>query len=135
MQVRFKDGSTMIAGFLARDAEHKQVGQNSAHLTKFSVKVGERQVEGQEKPDAIWASCTCWNELAKKCQGLRKFDTVICIGRLQSYEGNDGKTYFELVCEYVNWTPRLDGVKEIAQRAKNNGLDVEFNDDDGDLPF
>lgn len=135
MQVKFKDGSTMIAGFLARDAEYKQVGQNNAHLTKFSVKVGERAVEGQDKPAPIWASCTCWNDLAKKCQNLKKFDTVLCIGRLQSHEGNDGKTYYELVCEYVNWTPRLDGVKEIAQRAKNNGLDVEFNDDDGDLPF
>lgn len=133
MQQRLKDGNVMITGVLARDAEHKQVGQNSAHLTKFSVKVGERQVEGQEKPDAIWANCTCWNELAKRCQGLRKYDPVLCIGKIQSHEGNDGKTYHELVCEYVNWTPRPDGVQEITQKAKTHGMDVEF--EDGDLPF
>ena len=42
MQTKLSDGSVMICGILAKDAEYKQVGDKNSSLTKFSIKVGER---------------------------------------------------------------------------------------------
>ena len=49
MQCKFSDGTIMIGGFLAKDAEYMQVGGDNKSLTKFSVKVGERPPQNGEQ--------------------------------------------------------------------------------------
>lgn len=100
MQTMFKDGSVMICGFLGKDAEYKTVGDKNSSLTKFGVVVGEKQVEGQDKPDAIWVNCDCWHDVARATKDLKKFDVVFCIGKIKTNE-KDGKTYKTLVCDAV----------------------------------
>jgi len=100
MQGKLQDGSIIICGVLGKDAEYKTVGDKNSSLTKFGVKVGERPVEGQDKPEAIWVNCDCWHEVARATKDLKKFDVVFCIGKLDVKE-HEGKTYKTLVCEFV----------------------------------
>ncbi len=128
MQTRLPDGSVMVCGVLPKDAEYRTVGQNNSSLTKFSVKCGERKVEGQEKPQAIWCNCTCWHSVARAAQNLKKGDCVFCIGKIESHE-HEGKEYKELVCEFVS--PMS---KEIQKVDTNLPDEFEEISDDG-VPF
>jgi len=79
MQARLPDGSVIISGFLAKDAEYKQVGGNNSSLTKFSVKVGERQPKVQgERGEAVWVSCQCWHSVARATKALKKLTYILC---------------------------------------------------------
>ncbi len=129
MQVGSKNGGVIISGFLGSDAKYKEVGQKSTPRTSFPVKVDER---GEER-EAVWANCTCWRDLAERTASLRKGDVVLAAGKLRSYEGTDGKTYTELVCDFVIKMP--DGAGQIARRAEAQGVPVLEDVDDGDLPF
>lgn len=106
MKARLPDGSVIISGFLAKDAEYKQVGGNNSSLTKFSVKVGERQPKVQgERGEAVWVSCQCWHSVARATKALKKFDVVFCVGKVEKkpYTSKDGeeKVDVHLVCEAV----------------------------------
>lgn len=84
MQAGLPDGSVIISGFLAKDAEYKQVGGNNSSLTKFSVKVGERQPKVQgERGETIWVNCQCWHSVARATKALKKFDVVLCVGKAE----------------------------------------------------
>lgn len=101
MQGKLQDGSIIISGILGNDPEYKQVGEKKSSLTKFSVKVGERPTaKADEKPEAIWAYCQCWHELARAAAQLKKGDSVLCIGRMETREYN-GKEYKSLNCDFV----------------------------------
>lgn len=101
MQGKLQDGSIIISGFLGNDAEYKTVGSNNSSLTKFSVKVGERpSVKADDKPEAIWAYCQCWHDLARAAASLKKGDSVLCIGKLETRDYN-GKEYKTLNCEFI----------------------------------
>ena len=79
MRAKLPDGSVIISGFLAKDAEYKQVGGNNSSLTKFAVKVGERQPKVQgERGEAVWVNCQCWHSVARATKALKKFDVVFC---------------------------------------------------------
>lgn len=93
MRARLPDGSVIISGFLAKDAEYKQVGGNNSSLTKFSVKVGERQPKVQgERGEAVWVNCQCWHSVARATKALKKFDVVLCMGKVEKkpYTSKDG---------------------------------------------
>lgn len=140
MQAKAGD-SVMICGGLPRDAEFKTVGEKSSSLTKFSVKVGERDI-GADQREAIWCNCICWNKVADLTKKLKKGDIVFAIGKLQqrSYTDREGdeKTVRELVCESVF---RMSPSEDAGDSGKANaGLDLnDFpeldDDDDTDLPF
>jgi single-stranded DNA-binding protein len=89
MQVRLNDGSILIAGYLGKDAEYKNVGQNNSSLTKFSVNVGKKV--GAQQP--TWVNCECWHETARAAASLKKFDVVMCFGHIKSetYTDRDGQ--------------------------------------------
>lgn len=73
MQARLPDGSVIISGFLAKDAEYKQVGGNNSSLTKFSVKVGERQPKVQgERGEAVWVELSVLALCSKSHKGAEK---------------------------------------------------------------
>lgn len=139
MQTKFKDGSVMIAGFLARDAEFRQVGDKNTNVASFSVKVGERDTGG-DKPEAIWVNCQCWHDLAKFASTLKKFDRVLAVGKLkrETYTQNgEEKESVRMECELILPQPKPDNVGTIAKKAAAANLDVTYGDqeDDGDLPF
>ena len=98
MYSKLQDGSFMICGFVARDAEQKTT-QNGKVMTVWSVAVGKK---GQgDQAQTIWTNCKSWNKAAAAAADIRKGDTVLCIGRLETNDYN-GKTYKNLVCEYVS---------------------------------
>lgn len=130
MQTRLPDGSVMVCGVLPKDAEYRTVGQNNSSLTKFSVKCGERKIEGEDKPKAIWCNCTCWHSVARATKNLKKGDCAFCIGKVESHE-HEGKEYKELVCEFVSVMP-----KEVQTAVENAPVPEDFEtiSDDG-VPF
>lgn len=99
MYSKLQDGSFIICGYVAKDAELKTVGQNNSSLCKWSVKVGEK-VNGDKK-EAVWTSCQAWHDMAKTAANIHKGDTVLCVGKLETNEYN-GKTYKNLVCEFIS---------------------------------
>lgn len=113
MRARLPDGSVIISGFLAKDAEYKQVGDHNSSLTKFAVKVGERppKVQG-ERGEAIWVNCQCWHSIARATKALKKFDVVLCVGKVEKkpYVSKDGeeKVDVHLACEAVFVQPAAE---------------------------
>lgn len=123
MQTKLPDGSVMVCGVLPKDADYRTVGQNNSSLTKFSVKCGEKKIEGEDKPKAIWCNCTCWHNVARSSKNLKKGDCAFCIGKIET-NIHEGKEYKELVCEFVIPMPKE------AESAHGN---ISVEDIDSDL--
>ena len=141
MQCKFSDGTIMIGGFLAKDAEYMQVGGDNKSLTKFSVKVGERPPQnGEQRGVAIWVNCECWHSVARAAMGLKKFDVVIAFGKLkvETYtKDGEQKQKKVLVCEGVFvQPPAAPAPAPMAQGAyiPPADSDMELFDEDG-VPF
>ena len=141
MQCKFSDGTIMIGGFLAKDAEYMQVGGDNKSLTKFSVKVGERPPQnGEQRGVAIWCNCECWRSVARAAMGLKKFDVVIAFGKLkvETYtKDGEEKQKKVLVCEGVFvQPPAAPAPAPMAQGAYIPPADsgMEIFDEDG-VPF
>lgn len=98
MYSKLQDGSFIVSGFAARDAELKTT-QTGKSLCRWSVKVGEKP-NGDSK-EAIWTSCQAWHDAARAAAKIKKGDTVLCIGKLESNE-YEGRIYKNLVCEFVS---------------------------------
>lgn len=139
MQTKCGDGSVMISGILGKDAETKRVGEKQSVLTKFSVKVGERAVEGSDKKQAVWVNCIAWNDIGKAASTLKKGDSVFAVGKIRkySYNGNDGQEHegVELVCDFLTAIMKscLPNIPYAdAGRSDEPYIDSPSNDD---LPF
>ena len=65
VQVKFPDGSVLIAGTVVRDAEIKLVGEKQSALLKFGVAIGKRQ-----DTTTIFVNCVCWRSLATSLVGV-----------------------------------------------------------------
>lgn len=97
----FRDGSVIVCGRLSGDVEVKQVGENNKTLAKWGMAVGERQnADGQK--ETVWANCQAWHNVARAAQGGKKGDVALCVGRIETNDYG-GKTYKNLVCEYVSF--------------------------------
>ena len=139
MYSKLQDGNFIISGFVARDAEMK-TSQNGKTYTKWGVKVGEKpsQVQG-ERGEAIWTNCIAWHDMARYAGQIKKGDTVMVIGRIETSE-YEGKTYKTLNAEYISimgkGTAQAQRTDTAPQQADNNVL-AEFEEilGDGDLPF
>lgn len=134
MQARLPDGSVIISGFLAKDAEYKQVGGNNSSLTKFSVKVGERQPKVQgERGEAIWVNCQCWHSVARATKALKKFDVVLCVGKVEKkpYTSKDGeeKVDVHLVCEAVFVQPTTEAAPPQELGGDLSDFEEVLNDE------
>lgn len=123
MQTKLNDGSILIAGFLGKDAETRQVGQKNSTLTKFSVNVGKKA--GAQQP--TWVSCQCWHETARAAAALKKFDVVMCFGHIvtDTYTDNKGeqKTASVLDVEGFFLQPKLQGMDDPVIAQALNELD------------
>lgn len=123
MQTKLNDGSILIAGFLGKDAEYKQVGQNNSSLAKFSVNVGKKA--GAQQP--TWVNCECWHEAARAAASLKKFDVVLCFGHIKTdtYTDNNGqqKTTSVLEVEGFFLQPKPQGMGDPMIGQVLNTLD------------
>ena len=102
MQTKFKDGTVMVCGGCARDAELQIVGEKSNRLCKVGLAVGKRpDPEGGEKPATVWCNVVAWHGLASILSAARKGVPVLVIGHLESRD-YEGKTYTDLVADNNN---------------------------------
>ena len=135
MYSKLQDGSFIVAGYIARDAEMKQT-QTGKTYTTWSVKVGEKPptTEG-ERGEAIWTNCKAWHDLARLAATIKKGDTVLCIGKIETSD-YQGKTYKTLVCEYISV---MRAAPDQAQEApaQNNAVPDGYEEllTENDMPF
>lgn len=134
MQAKLPDGSVIISGFFAKDAEYKQVGGNNSSLTKFAVKVGERQPKVQgERGEAVWVNCQCWHSVARATKALKKFDVVFCVGKVEKkpYTGKDGKEKVDvhLVCKAVFVQPTAEAAPPQELGGDLSDFEEVLNDE------
>lgn len=139
MYSKLQDGSFIISGFVAKDAEMK-TSQNGKTYTKWGVKVGEKPSQTQgEHGEAIWTNCIAWHDLARYAGKIKKGDTVMVVGRIETSE-YEGKTYKTLNAEYISimgkGTAQTQATATASQQTNNNVL-AEYEEilGDGDLPF
>lgn len=129
MQSKLQDGSIIVCGYVARDAELKTT-QTGKSLCRWSVKAGERQ-NGEEK-EAIWVNCKAWHDAARAASQIKKGDTVLAVGRLDISE-YEGETYKNLVCEFVSI---MRGTPAESVATSNGFEDLsEFEALGDDVPF
>lgn len=130
MEQRCSDGSWIVCGYVPSDAKKS----SEKAPWKFSVKVGEKpKLEGQERPEAKWCSCASWHNGAGN---VRKGDIVLAVGKLESNVGNDGKTYYTLMCDFVS--RGISGGATVVPTAQaSSASDFEDFEEvtDGKLPF
>ena len=137
MYSKLSDGGFMVAGYVARDAECKTT-QSGKVLTKWGVAAAKVKKDDGNY-DTKWTNCQAWGDAAKAASTIKKGDTVLCIGRLETNE-YEGKTYKNLVVEFFCKMPKGAEVAmpEASQSASVNADDdlSEFEDlEDGELPF
>lgn len=135
MQTKFKDGTVMVCGGCARDAELQIVGEKSNRLCKVGLAVGKRSdPEGGEKPATVWCNVVAWHGLASILSAARKGDSVLVVGRLESRD-YEGKTYTDLVAEFVSVCSVSAAAARPGAPAVPQERFSESGDDDGELPF
>lgn len=126
-----QDGSFIICGFVARDSEMK-TSQNGKTYTKWSVKAGEKPSQEQGKRgEAIWTNCIAWHDLARLAGTIRKGDTVLAVGKIETSE-YEGKTYKTLNCEYVSIMGKSAVAEPVLKQAPEGFEEIL---DDSECPF
>ena len=133
--------SVVLSGFVPKDAECKTVGQRNTPLTKFSVKYGEKVVEGGEK-EARWMNIVVWGDLANSASSICKGDMVLVAGEYgeHPYTDRDGNekvavnvTADFLTIHHKSGTSTVASARPAAAPSPN----VEYEEivSDEDLPF
>jgi single-stranded DNA-binding protein len=137
MYSKLQDGSFIIAGFVAKDAEMKK-SQNGKTYTNWSVKVGEKPsaVQG-ERGEAIWTNCRAWHDAARYAAQIKKGDSVLIVGRIETSE-YEGKTYKTLNAEFISIMGKAAPAAAQAAPAAEAYTDLsQFEEilSDDDVPF
>lgn len=139
MYSKLQDGSFIIAGYVAKDAEMK-TSQNNKTYTKWGVKVGEKpsKVQG-ERGEAIWTNCIAWHDAARYASQIKKGDSVLAVGRIETSE-YEGKTYKTLNCEFISIMGKSQESTPTTQQTTaqtDNNVLAEYEEilGDGDCPF
>lgn len=140
MYSKLQDGSIIIAGFVAQDSEMK-TSQNNKTYTRWSVKVGTKPAQNQnDRGEAIWTNCMAWHDLARYAANIKKGDSVMCVGKIETNDYN-GKTYKTLNCEYINIMGKAAAAGATPQQAPaaaaDNDILAQFEEilGDGEVPF
>lgn len=142
MYSKLQDGSFMISGFVAKDAEMK-TSQNGKTYTRWSVKVGTKPSQNpNERGEAIWTNCIAWHDLARYAANIKKGDNVLCVGRLETND-YEGKTYKTLNCEYIGIMGKTVAPAPSQELATANTDNMAYSNlsefeeilSDGDVPF
>ncbi len=135
MYSKLQDGSFIICGFVAKDSEMK-TSKNGKTYTKWSVKVGENPSQTQgERSTSIWTNCIAWHDIARLASTIRKGDTVLAVGRIETNK-YDGREYKTLNCEYVSIMGKPGGISQNAEAVLDSAVS-EYEEILGvdDVPF
>lgn len=136
MYSKLQDGNFIISGYVARDAEQKTT-QNGKNMTLWSVAVGKKHGQNGQA-ESVWTNCQAWDKAASVAAQIRKGDTVLCVGRIETNEYN-GKTYKNLVCEYVSVMGNHAASPPSASASEGISAEDDLSEfevlDTGDLPF
>lgn len=120
-----QDGSFMVAGYVAKDAELKKT-QSGKSLAKWGVAAAKIKKDDGNY-ETKWTNCQAWNDAAKiAAANIKKGDTVLCIGRLETNE-YEGKVYKNLVVDCFFKMPT--GMGEDAPPASGTGAGISADDD------
>lgn len=136
MYSKLQDGSFIVCGYVARDAEQKTT-QNDKTLTRWSVAVGKNGEGNQAQ--TIWTNCQAWDKAASVAAQIKKGDTVFCIGRIETNE-YQGKIYKNLVCEYVSIMGKSAAPPPPASAQENISAEDDLSEfeellSDDEVPF
>ncbi len=136
MYSKLSDGNFMVIGFVARDAEMKTT-QSGKTMTRWSVAAAKIKKEDGSY-ETKWTSCQAWHDVARAASGIRKGDTVLCAGRMETNE-YEGKTYKNLIVEFFCKMPSAS-VQEMAASdpesiSAEDDLSAFAIIDDGTVPF
>ena len=140
MYSKLSDGGFMVAGYVARDAETKTT-QSGKTLTTWGVAAAKVKKDDGNY-ETKWTNCQAWHDTARAAASIRKGDTVLCIGHMET-NGYNGKTYKNLVVEFFCKMPNGAEAAMPTSQAGNNGAGISAEDDlsefeelaTGDLPF
>lgn len=140
MYSKLSDGGFMVAGYVARDAETKTT-QSGKTLTTWGVAAAKVKKDDGNY-ETKWTNCQAWHDTARAAANIRKGDTVLCIGHMETNEYN-GKTYKNLVVEFFCKMPNGTEAAMPTSQTGNNGAGISAEDDlsefeelaTGDLPF
>lgn len=140
MYSKLSDGGFMVAGYVARDAETKTT-QSGKTLTTWGVAAAKIKKD-DGNCETKWTNCQAWHDTARAAANIRKGDTVLCIGHMETNEYN-GKTYKNLVVEFFCKMPNGAEAAMPTYQAGSSGAGISAEDDlsefeelaTGDLPF
>lgn len=126
MYSKLSDGGFMVAGYVARDAETKTT-QSGKTLTTWGVAAAKVKKDDGNY-ETKWTNCQAWHDTARAAANIRKGDTVLCIGHMETNEYN-GKTYKNLVVEFFCKMPNGAEAAMPTSQAGNNGAGISAEDD------
>lgn len=141
---KLQSGEFMVIGYVPKDAELKQVGQNNSSKTSFSVKASEKTLPDGKK-EANWTNCVAWHDMARICAGFKKGDFVMAVGKIEEREW-ERKKYKELVVEFAVKAGVPASIPSETFTPASGGTGIDAADDptlkdfeeilsSGDMPF
>ena len=121
----------IVVGKAIKEPEYKRVGSKDSPVCSFCLNVGKRK-----DTTTIFVNCKAWYKWAEYAKSMEKGDDVIVIGHKEEREYN-GKTYTDLVVEWMDFKENVETSAEIAPSGKPYPATVKFEETpgDGDLPF
>lgn len=144
MQTRFRDGTVLVIGSCARDAELEYVGADCKRVCRVGLAVGRRPAPGGGKADTVWCNVQAWHDLAAVLSAAKKGDPVLVAGKLKTRTYQD-REYTDLVAEFVSVCSvsaaaalrPAQGRGSAGPGVNPPGSGFDFSDgaDDGELPF
>lgn len=134
MRRQYQNGDIEVIGRVTKKgAELKCVGDKNTPKCSFSLLTGKNK---DTMP--IYDNCIAWRELAEYASIAQPGDTIRAYGRQQSREYN-GKTYTDLVCEWISIAAIPSGAAPIPKPQEHKptgGETIAFTDvDASSLPF
>lgn len=134
---KMTDGNFLVIGYVARDAEMKTT-QSGKTMTRWSVAAAKAKT-ADGKYETKWTSCQAWHDAARAAASIRKGDTVLCAGRMESHE-YEGKTYKDLIVDFFCKMPTGAQIPVASSpkgtvSAEDDLSEFEAILDDGTLPF
>ncbi len=141
MYSKLQDGSWIICGYVAQDSVVRTT-QGGKQYTTWSVAVSNKKdAGGQWRTN--YTNCKAWDKAAEVAAAIRKGDTVLCVGTMETNTGNDGKTYKNMVCSFISIMGKAALSPQSAPTAQGGSSlsDLGSLDDfetilaDGDVPF
>lgn len=116
----------LYVGKIVSDPKVSTFGEKQYTKTRFGVRFG--------KGDRDIINVETTFELADRCKELKKFDNVIVVGKLDSFDGKDGEKRWFLNAELV--TADLGVIYRAYGKTVNEAPQMGFTEiADNDLPF